>query len=53
MPTTKAAGILFVTPDRQALFLKRGPGGDHPGEWCFPGGGEVDNKAQPKAPLPW
>ena len=38
MPTTKAAGILFVTPDRQALFLKRGPGGDHPGEWCFPGG---------------
>jgi len=32
------AGILFVTPEKQALFLKRGPGGDHPGEWCFPGG---------------
>lgn len=33
-----AAGILFVTPDGQALFLKRGDGGDFPGHWCFPGG---------------
>jgi 8-oxo-dGTP pyrophosphatase MutT (NUDIX family) len=36
--TTRAAGILFVTPDDRALFLKRGPGGDWPGAWCFPGG---------------
>ena len=36
--TVKAAGILFLTPDRKVLLLKRGPGGDHPGEWCFPGG---------------
>lgn len=36
--TTHAAGILFVTEKGCALFLKRGPGGDHPGEWCFPGG---------------
>jgi 8-oxo-dGTP pyrophosphatase MutT (NUDIX family) len=50
MPTTKAAGILFVTPDRQALFLKRGPGGDHPGEWCFPGGeAEPDETQSPIA----
>lgn len=33
-----AAGILFLAPGDKALFLKRGPGGDHPGEWCFPGG---------------
>lgn len=35
---TRAAGILFVTPAKAALFLKRGPGGDYPGAWCFPGG---------------
>lgn len=35
---TKAAGILFKTPENSALFLKRGPGGDYPGFWCFPGG---------------
>jgi 8-oxo-dGTP pyrophosphatase MutT (NUDIX family) len=34
----RGAGILFLTPDKQVLLLKRGPGGDHPGEWCFPGG---------------
>ena len=32
------AGILFVAPNGKALFLKRGPGGDYPGYWCFPGG---------------
>jgi 8-oxo-dGTP pyrophosphatase MutT (NUDIX family) len=34
-----AAGIMYVTPDNVALFLKRGSGGDHAGEWCWPGGG--------------
>jgi 8-oxo-dGTP pyrophosphatase MutT (NUDIX family) len=33
-----ASGILFITPTNDALFLKRGPGGDHAGEWAFPGG---------------
>ncbi len=33
-----AAGILFVTPTGDALFLKRARGGDHVGEWCIPGG---------------
>ena len=33
------AGIMFVAPNNTALFLKRGDGGDRPGEWCFPGGG--------------
>src|SRR5271170_4884120 len=34
-----AAGILFVTPDKHALFLKRTGKGDHNGTWCTPGGG--------------
>jgi 8-oxo-dGTP pyrophosphatase MutT (NUDIX family) len=34
-----AAGIMFVTPEGEALFLKRASNGDHPGEYCFPGGG--------------
>ncbi len=41
-----AAGIVFVTPQREALFLKRGPKGDHAGEWCFPGGG-VEGDEEP------
>lgn len=36
---TRAAGILLVDPTGCALFLKRGPAGDLPGYWCFPGGG--------------
>lgn len=34
----RAAGILFLNDDGEALFLKRGLGGDWPGAWCFPGG---------------
>lgn len=34
----KAAGIMFRAPDGSVLLLKRGAGGDHGGEWCFPGG---------------
>ncbi len=33
-----AAGIMFIAPGNRALFLKRGPGSDSPGAWCFPGG---------------
>lgn len=33
-----AAGIMFMAPDNDVLMLKRGDGGDHPGEWNFPGG---------------
>ncbi len=40
-----AAGIFFLTPEGQALFLKRGPGGDHTGEWCFPGGRQEDGES--------
>ena len=43
-----AAGVLFVTPDGEALFLKRGgPGVDHhEGEWDLPGGG-LDEGEEP------
>jgi hypothetical protein len=43
-----AAGVLFVTPDGEALFLKRGgPGvGGHVGEWDLPGGG-LDEGEEP------
>ena len=34
----RGAGILYLTGDNQALFLKRGPGGDWPLAWCLPGG---------------
>lgn len=44
MDPTKAAGILFVTDDGKALFLKRGDGGDRPGDWCFPGGHTEDGE---------
>ena len=33
-----AAGILFITKDGQALFLKRSQHGDYAGYWAFPGG---------------
>jgi 8-oxo-dGTP pyrophosphatase MutT (NUDIX family) len=34
----RAAGILIVDTEGKALFVKRGPGGDYPGLWAFPGG---------------
>ena len=36
---TEAAGLLILAgPDGRALFLRRGPSGDHAGEWATPGG---------------
>lgn len=34
----RAAGILIVSKQNNALYLKRGNGGDFPNCWCFPGG---------------
>lgn len=45
----KAAGTAFVDPDGYALFLRRGKGGDHAGEWCFPGGGIEDGEESAQA----
>lgn len=38
---TAAAGIMILcdySGAEKVLLLRRGNGGDHPGEWCFPGG---------------
>lgn len=34
----KAAGVVFVNPGEEFLFLRRAGGGDHAGTWAFPGG---------------
>jgi len=47
-PTHRAAGIIFRAPNGEALFLKRGPGGDYPGAWCFPGG-HLEGNETPEA----
>lgn len=47
--TIKAAGILFLTPERVGLFLKRSAVGDHPGVWCIPGGKVEDGETAEKA----
>lgn len=39
-----AAGILFLTKDGRALFIKRSSSGDHAGEWAFPGGHVEDGE---------
>lgn len=36
--TIRAAGIMLTAKDGRILFVKRGPGSDHPMEWAFPGG---------------
>jgi 8-oxo-dGTP pyrophosphatase MutT (NUDIX family) len=39
----QAAGTLIVA-DGSVLFLRRGNGGDHPGEWALPGGKTEDGE---------
>lgn len=40
----RAAGILIISKQGKALFLKRGPGSDMPGLWAFPGGRLEENE---------
>jgi 8-oxo-dGTP pyrophosphatase MutT (NUDIX family) len=40
----KGAGICILTPDNEALFIKRSPASNHPNEWDFPGGKADDNE---------
>lgn len=40
---TCAAGVLFVTPDSKALFVRRA-GDDHRGEWALPAGTVEDDE---------
>lgn len=47
----KAAGILIVDGDGNALMLKRGPGGDAPGLWAIPGGRIEDGESAVQAAI--
>lgn len=47
----RAAGILILNEHGQALFLKRGPGGDMPGLWAFPGGRLEDGESTIEAAI--
>lgn len=47
--TIHAAGILFLTPNKRALFLLRGRGGDFPLSWCLPGGKLEDGETAEQA----
>lgn len=35
---SRAAGVIFLTPDGHVLMLQRAEKGDHEGTFCFPGG---------------
>ena len=47
----KAAGVMFVTKAGATLMLKRGPSGDHPSEWCVPGGQIEDGETAEQAAI--
>lgn len=47
----KAAGLLILAPDGRILFLKRSDTSDHPGEWCFVGGGVEAGESTEEAAL--
>lgn len=42
----QGAGVALRAPTGNVLFLKRGEQSDHPGTWCFPGGGVEPGEAQ-------
>jgi 8-oxo-dGTP pyrophosphatase MutT (NUDIX family) len=46
----RAAGIMIAAAG-QVLLLKRGAGGDHEGEWCFPGGHIEDGETEEQAAI--
>lgn len=51
MTNQLAAGIAFVAPGGEVLFLKRGSSGDHVGAWCLPGGGVEEGEAAEEAAM--
>lgn len=42
----QAAGTIVVA-DGNVLFIRRGPDGDHPGEWCIPSG-KIESDESPE-----
>lgn len=47
--TQRAAGAVLMLADGRVLLLKRSTSSDHPGEWCFPGGGAEDGESPREA----
>lgn len=45
----RAAGILFATPGKDVLLIKRSGTGDHGGQWAFPGGGIEEGEGAEEA----
>ncbi len=41
----------MIVAEGKVLLLKRGNGGDHPGEWCFPGGHIEDGETEEQAAI--
>lgn len=44
----RAAGVLLLSAEGRVLFLRRAAGGDHAGQWNFPGGG-IEGRETPEA----
>jgi hypothetical protein len=40
----RAAGVMCDDGEGRVLFLRRSATADHPGTWCFPGGGAEDDE---------
>lgn len=47
----RAAGVMFLTPTKETLFLKRGGGGDYPGMWALPCGRIEDGETAEQAAI--
>jgi 8-oxo-dGTP pyrophosphatase MutT (NUDIX family) len=45
----RAAGILFLSPERKVLLMRRTEDDGHKGEWAFPAGGVKPNETADKA----
>lgn len=47
--TMRGAGVVLMLADGRVLLLKRANTSDHPGEWCYPGGGAEDGESPREA----
>lgn len=48
-PLPQAAGVMLITPEDHALFVRYGPGHPNAGQWAFPGGGVEEGESHEDA----